>query len=455
MVILTYVFIIKKTLEIKLEYSPPVGNPVKSDYNIDLYLLIPENMGINETTYEKRYFYHDVTRSIRLKSPDYVIYNYYNRLKDFDSHCTDGMQDRRCEYQFKKFITGYRSMLRNTANKITLQSKPKDIENLLKHVRRNRSIFRKLNKRYGGDQHKIFALGDEFTSIVSNVYLVRLYDRLGNYSYKEILNTIKSELKYRGGKHFPESVPGGDAVQNGILINRYDYLKGYFYDVLSLKAKRKAGDKGIKNILYASAAGISMFVATLIAFWAQKRYGNLTLPFFVALVVGYMFKDRIKDGFKSLLEKLASPVIYDYITLIYGSSGGKYPMGKTREKAGFEPPPSIIAEQLNIEINSRTQTLHFNKKVYINHKRINDTLDPEISGISDIMKLNLNRITSVLEEPLSLMYSVRDDALERTFAEKVYDIKLIINVSARGGQTESKSGILTLSASGIKNFRIV
>ncbi|PLX69958.1 MAG: hypothetical protein C0603_03200 [Denitrovibrio sp.] len=438
----------KKTLEIKLEYSP-TGNPDKSDYNIDLYLFIPDNMGINEETYEKRYFYHDISRIIRLKSPDYLLHNYYKRLKTFDTNCTMGIDHTGCEYQFKKFITGYRSMLRDSANNICGSSKPKEIEDLLKHVRKNRSIFRKLNKKYG-DQHEMLALGDEFTSIVSNAYLVRLYERLGDVCDVEIINTIKSELKYRS-KHYPQSVPGDD-VQNGLLINRYDYLKSYFYDVLSLKAKRKAGDKAIKNILYASAAGISMFVATVIAFWAQKKYGNFTLPFFVALVVGYMFKDRIKDGFKSLLEKLAAPSIYDYITLVYESTG-KHAMGKTKERARFVTRESVI-DYVDFEIDKHAHILHFNKKVHINHKKINDFLDPEILGISDIMKLNINRFTSGLEEPLSLMYSVRDDSLERTFAEKVYDIELFIKVSAKG-HTELKRGVLTLSASGIKNFRIV
>jgi len=434
----------QKTLEIKLEYIP-MGRPDKSDYVIDLYLSLPENMSINEDTYEKKYFYHDLFRSIRLKSPDFMLNNYYQRIKTFDESCSGDIHDWHCVYSYKKFITGYRSMMRNSAGAIGKTSIQADIDYLLKIVRKNRSIFRKLNKRFN-DKHEMFALADEFTSIVTNMYLVRVYERIGKN--KELQDTIKSEIKYRK-KHFPESVPGDDE-KNSKLVERYDYLKSYFYNVLSLRAKRKAGDKTVKNILYATAAGLSMVVATVIAFWAQKKYGNFTLPFFAALVVGYMFKDRIKDGFKSILENLAAPAIYDYVTQIY-ESRGKHAMGKTWERAGFIPNKNV-----NVDINTSDtrHILHFNKKVHIDNKKINDLLDPEIHGISDIMRLNINRFTSALEEPLPLMYSVLEGELEKTMAEKTYNIEVFLQVAASGG-SETLKGILTLTSKGIKNFRIV
>jgi len=438
----------RKTLEIKLEYVPK-GAPEKSDYYIELYLFLPENMGINPSTYEKKYFYNDLFRSIRLKSPDYIMNNYYSRLKNFDENCKDDRQTEKCEYIYKKFICGYRSMIRSTLADISKQSSRKEIKEMLSNIRKNRSIFRKLRKKFG-ESHNMFVLGDEFSSIVSNVYLVRLYEKLGHYGNEDILATIKSELKYRK-KHYPESLPGDDE-KNGILINRYDYLKGYFYNVLSLRAKRKAGDKAMKNILYAVAAGVSMVFATVIAFWAQYRYGNFTLPFFAALVVGYMFKDRIKDGFRSLFEKAASPVIFDYITLLYESKG-EHHMGKTSEKAEFissEDLPEYVPQE---KING-CRILRFIKKVHIENGKIKRLLDPEIHGISDIMRLNTNRLTSGLEEPLALMYSVNDDTLEKKFAEKIYSVEVFVRVAATG-DAETLRGILTLSAKGIKNFRII
>lgn len=434
----------KKTLELKLEYIPK-GQPDKSDYVIDLYLAMPENMGINDNSYEKQDFYNDTFRSIRLKSPDYQLSRYHETLKNFDKSCKGNLTDWKCIYTFKKFITGYRTMLRNHSNSLGKTSIDADIDNLIKNVRKNRSIFRKMHRKFK-DNHEMFALADEFTSIVTNIYLVRLYERIGENEH--LIDTIKSEIKYRR-KHFPQSVPGDDEG-NSMLIARYDYLKGYFYNVLSLRAKRKAGDKTMKNILYATAAGVSMVVATVIAFWAQQRYGNFTLPFFVALVVGYMFKDRIKDGFKSILEHIAEPLIFDYVTLLY-ESRGKDAMGKTYEKAAFIQGFKVPAE---LGSGNGKNVFHFNKKVHIENAKIKKLLDPEIHGITDLIRLNIKRFTSGLEEPLPLMYSVHDGELEKTMAEKIYNIELFLKVSASGDSEELK-GILTLTSKGIKNFRII
>jgi hypothetical protein len=438
----------RKTLELKLEYIPK-GQPDSSDYNINMFLFIPESVGINESTYEKRYFYSDLFRSIRLKSPDYFMNHYYNKLKDFDKQCVDGIQETLCEYMFKKFVTGYRSMLRSGIEPLGKTSIQADIDFLIENVRKNRSILRKLCKKFGSQQ-EMFALGDEFTSIVTNVYLARLHEKLDKHQRGKILNTIKSELKYRQ-KHYPQSMPG-NSDQNARLVARYDYLKGYFFNVLSLRARRKAGDKTVKNILYASAAGLSMVIATLITFWAQQKYGNFTLPFFAALVVGYMFKDRVKDGFKILLEKVAAPTLFDYITLIYESTG-TLPMGKTWEKAGFVTPeklPDYIADA----DTAKKHILHYSKKVHIENRQIKDVLDPEIHGVTDIMRLNISRFISGLEEPLALMYSVRDGSLEKTYAEKIYEIPLHLRVEA-SGNVETVQGILSVSANGIKNFRMI
>ena len=65
-----------------------------------------------------------------------------------------------------------------------------------------------------------------------------------------------------------------------------------------LNAKKKREGIIAEQVYFSVAAGISMIFATAIAFSFQQRYGNFTMPFFVALVVSYMLKDRIKELFR-------------------------------------------------------------------------------------------------------------------------------------------------------------
>ncbi len=437
----------KKALEIKLEYVPE-GAPDRSDYNIDFFLFFPQDMEIDHTTYEKKHFYQDLSRNIRLKTPDFYLNNYYKRLKNFDETCDRKENKHTCEYMYKKFVCGYRAMLRNHTAGLNNDSKKEEIELLLEHVRKTRNIFRKIKNMYADNE--MVVMGDEFTSVVTNIYLVRLYDRLSATFKDDILETIKYELKYR--KEFYPHATAGDDEQNEKLLKRYYQLKEYFYSVLHLKAKRKKADRTTNNILYAVAAGISMIFATVLAFWAQQRYGNFTVPFFVALVIGYMFKDRIKEGFRDSLKRRFNSLIYDFETLIYESTK-KHAMGKTYEKAIFIAPEDL-PEYARNGYDDNDRIIRFTKKVRIYHKKINTLMDNEINGVTDLMMFKLNRIISGLEEPLSLVYSVSGEGPEKKFVEKVYDMNVIVRISAKD-KTEMTHGILTVSARGIKRFRII
>ena len=64
---------------------------------------------------------------------------------------------------------------------------------------------------------------------------------------------------------------------------------------LFLKASKKKDGVLVEQIYYSIAAGLSMIFATVVAFSFQKKYGNFTMPLFVALVVSHMLKDRIKE----------------------------------------------------------------------------------------------------------------------------------------------------------------
>ena len=76
-----------------------------------------------------------------------------------------------------------------------------------------------------------------------------------------------------------------------------------------------------------------MVFATVVAFYSQAKYGTLTFPVFVALVVGYMFKDHIKEVGRSLFAKCA-PYLYDQRTVLY-TPDGSHEIGHFREKMIF------------------------------------------------------------------------------------------------------------------------
>ena len=86
--------------------------------------------------------------------------------------------------------------------------------------------------------------------------------------------------------------------------------------------------------MLAMAAGLSMVFATLVAFYTQSRFGDLTFPFFIALVVAYMLKDRIKELGRYLFSAHLQTRLYDR-RIDIRTQDGKQKLGVLREKMSF------------------------------------------------------------------------------------------------------------------------
>ena len=72
-------------------------------------------------------------------------------------------------------------------------------------------------------------------------------------------------------------------------------LKKFIESELYIHLKKKRDGVAIEQLYYSIAAGAAMIFATAVAWFTQVKYGNITWPLFLVLVVSYMLKDRIKD----------------------------------------------------------------------------------------------------------------------------------------------------------------
>jgi len=117
----------------------------------------------------------------------------------------------------------------------------------------------------------------------------------------EIINIINNEISFEKENNLP--FISRDDNMNEKVIFRYSVFKKFFYSILFLKQDIEEDSRKIRQFYYAIAAGISMMFATTVVFITQQKFGNFTTPFFVALVLSYMFKDRIKDVVKGYFEK--------------------------------------------------------------------------------------------------------------------------------------------------------
>jgi hypothetical protein len=217
-----------------------------------------------------------------------------------------------------------------------------------------RSFMLPLGTSYGRQLFTAYNFTDESLSLlieesaVEMFQIVEVYLKKGDkIDFKQKLSErVEAETKYRKSRGFHSVLKEDD--DNEEYTFRASVLKKYASSVLFLSTTIRREGVELEHFLFAIAAGLSMIFATIVAFYFQ-RYGHSFL--FIALVVGYMFKDRIKGIWENLFAKYLENTLYDRRTTLHTQDGNTNWVfcGKKLTVQEKEIPELIL--RVGIEIN--------------------------------------------------------------------------------------------------------
>ncbi|MGA1846716.1 hypothetical protein [Deferribacter abyssi] len=465
----------KNQFEIKLGYL--INNKKKNtEYSINIYFFIPKNLGINKYTYSNHHFFEDFYSYVRLITPKDSLKSLISRLNklheflkkynfEIDKHLNH------INYELKMTICSYRAYLRDFSKKILNKAKceKKSITELIEDITTFREIIRKISLFYHNTKNEklidLFKFTDEYSSLLTDVYLFRILKPLLSENKVELTTKIKDflkrEIKYRAENGM--SVVTSCDANNEELIYKYSVYKKYFYNILFLSQKKKEDATELRHFAYAIAAGIAMIFATSIAFITQKKYGNLTMSFFVALVISYMFKDRIKDFFRQMFDnKFIFKKVYDFRNKIYDLERFRL-FGFYKERVRFisekDVPKKILATRLKKTDSNITtwylgeNILKYEKKIKLYNDKIINSFKDKIEGLNDIVRFNINKFTKKMDDPTLILYTFSNNSLKKVKASKVYHINLVIEFQSEDKQYFYKVRLI-LTKDGIKRIEI-
>ena len=158
-----------------------------------------------------------------------------------------------------------------------------------------------------------FLFADEFVSLTIESYTYEMLETLARRAAApsmpikpQLLELARSEIAYRRKTVSVDS--GRSQRQRDPRVPQERAQEVRRERSVSHHADEARG-RLVEQTIYAIAAGLAMLFATGVAFISQRRYGNLTLPFFVALVISYMFKDRIKEILRGILNTRVAPFL--------------------------------------------------------------------------------------------------------------------------------------------------
>ena len=469
------------SVEFKIGYNTRHDTDINK-FTVNTWIFIPYSLDINNTTYPQSLFYRNLRTNIRFITPKYSLKD----LADFESGPVNFLKNalirfaesptdnvvKGYEYNIKMFSAIFKSAMRDDISLLMShymkEGRPGLCDNIMENAEAILAKYRSLkaileNSDITEEHARYFSFGDEFMSNVLHRQSFRMMRFLKEndpefyLSKKEmILTALTQEIEYRKrvgylviDKEHPDN--------NRDLIYRSGALKKYIESELFLGVDKKKDGALIEQILMSLAAGISMIFATIIAFSFQQKFGNFTMPLFVALVVSYMLKDRIKELTRYYFAHKLKERYFDNKTEI---SLGDSKIGWSKEGIDYIKDEQVPANIMSIR--SRTPLLEaenryseetiilYRKSVQLSRSEFDKSTEFHISGINEIIKFNISSILVKSDDPNVPLYIVRPSGeYEELLATKVYYINFVMQLRDAGTEFY-KRYLISFNREGIK-----
>ncbi len=468
------------SLEIKSIYEI-ISEKKKTNYSTITYLFIPNGLNINTQTYPKSKFYNDVKVYIRYNASEYTLDEILN-LKSGPLH------------QLIKIVKKISSKKVSKKNKLEFESRVKMLGAILNNTLKNKTLILKENKNLeinntitcfeklkkvlatyrslvvnvdaleiDEDLKNTIKYGDEYISNITNYHLIIWLEnfKIKNVEkelLKELIGFIKEEQTYRKTQNF--DVTDNEDFFDEMLFHKRSQLKKFIESVLFLNRDIRKDGTFFEQSIFALAAGLAMVFSTAIAFYYQQVYGNFTLPFFIALVVGYMFKDRIKASIGLLFVSKASSFYHDFNIKIKDSATNL--IGIVKENFTFVPFNKLGSKVKKHRLKNKfidadynflgEQIIQYKKKIVIYPKKFGEEIsDNRLNSIVDITRINLYRFTTQMDDPKKEYSLLKKGKIINRVGNRIYHINLIQKFYTEKG-IEFKRYLVIMNRKGIKRI---
>ncbi len=473
----------KFSFEVKLSFFARKKIKI-SEFAVNTWFYVPNSLDVNPSNYEKKDFYHDLKSNIRLITPVYLLRDVINggnsplallekAMLQMASNPTR-TNINAYEYHIKIFVSIIKSAVRDETTHILHNniSEDKDflIENFIDNIEKILKAYRDLRRLINvptvqKELMNYYFFGDEFMSNVIEQHAFRLLRRIKCSDESEnapscwqLKDLISKERNYKIQKNYLITSKE-QSENNRELVHRANLLKRYAENVLFLSARKKKEGVLKEQIYYSLAAGFSMIFATAIAFSFQMKYGSFTMPFFVALVVSYMLKDRIKDLGRYYFAHKLGRSYFDYKTIINLNDNN---IGWSKEAIDFISEDKIPAEVARVRNrsaileadnrNNNEKIILYRKLVRIDRKKLDLCSTYPLGGMNEIIRFNIFNFTQKMDNPEVPLYFLDEKGDPVIInAEKIYYLNVIMQFRYEE-QLEYKRYRLIVNRDGIKDI---
>lgn len=468
-------------VEFKFGFNCTVDG-VKDDFAVNAWIFVPNSLDITPENYGKNQFYRDIKSNVRLITPVYSL----QQLSQDDSFplrsltmamkkVAEAPHDTKTvdafEYHLKMFAAIFKSALRDLTARLRSSCALPDASGLVdEYVESSHEALTQFRKLYKfidlpdiPERIKTsFRMCDEFMTHVLDVRTMHLIKQMDSSKDRpdlaplrqKFVDLLTNEHAYR--KDVGYAMLSGEPTRDRQLVHHYGMLKKFIESELYIRLDKKKDGVAVQQIYYSLAAGVAMVFATAVSWHSQQKYGSVTLPLFVALVISYILKDRIKDLLRYYFAHKLGNQYYDKKALI---TIGKTKVGEIKEGFDFISAKKVPSEVKKMRENSsfvEDESNIFDEKVLLYRQRVR--LDDKAlavedqyprEGVNEILRLHLNRFTHKMDNA-HLTVDVMDDegAVSSLDVQKIYYVNIVFQL-VHDDQTDYRQFRIGMTREGV------
>ena len=458
---------------------------IRDDFSVNAWIFVPNSLDINPENYGKKQFYRDIKSNFRLITPVYLLreiaqdtsqpLTILRRALDNVVNNHNQAQIDAYEYHLKMFAAIFKSALRDQAAHIraarSLDSTGYLVEDYVKSsseiLRKFRALYQIIDVPTVSDRTRsYFRLCDEFMSHVVELRTTKIVQDIdsamnsGLYDdvRQKFMNLIMDERRYKIANDF--GVFTEKPEHDRQLVYHHGMLKKFIESELYIRLDKKKDGVAVQQIYYSIAAGVAMIFATAIGWYSQMKYGNITWPLFVVLVVSYMLKDRIKDLLRYYFAHRLGDKYFDKKASIVI---GKQKVGQMKEGFDFismSKSPKQVIDMRNAVSSVEDESRIFDEKILLYRKNlaIDDIVlksvdEYPIRGVNEIMRLHLTRFTQKMDNPQVPVDVVDENGgMHMIDVEKIYYVNIVFQLQ-HDGAVEYHHFRITMTRNGVKDVQ--
>lgn len=302
---------------------------------------------------------------------------------------------------------------------------------------------------------------DEHLSIVgekeANAMNKLLYKNEKEYekSKKRLKDFILSEENYRANNKYLTAMQD-EKTSLERATYRASMLKKWAQSVLYLTPVESNSPKHAGQIIAGFAAAIAMTFATLASIFAEIKYSKNSYQWALIIIIAYVFKDRIKEWLRAILNKLLPRLLADSIyTFVEPSEERRICKSKVQvnvKKARFQddkiktfrekdenPFRSVLPDE---------DVIHFSR--YINISKQKKKKDLCSSTFTLINRIRLDDFTKEMDNTNPLRKIADPDVFE---SNRVYHLHLLVNeVNISENIDELQHYLIVMNKEGIQRL---